>query len=250
MRDRLAEEMMMTFRERIEWLFRMGLLVFVLAAAAFLSAVMAMRFAIQGRQVDMPNLVGKSSADAQAILQGRGLQLKIVDRVYSTYPVNTVARQTPPAGEAMKISQDAHVVLSLGPQNVTIPAMTGESLRVARIQLLQVGLQLGEVTSYSTPSIAFDGVLQQDPPSGTKATTPRVDLLVAEPAPAAAFVMPWLVGMPWGDAERLLSSGGVKISKITNVPSPQWPKGDVIEQMPEQGSKIMGETAVELVVAQ
>ena len=76
----------MSFRERIEWLFRMGLLVFVLAAAAFLSAVTAMRFAIQGREVDMPNLVGKSSADAQAILQGRGLQLKVVDRVYSDLP--------------------------------------------------------------------------------------------------------------------------------------------------------------------
>jgi beta-lactam-binding protein with PASTA domain len=241
---------MMTFRERIEWLFRMGLLVFVLAAAAFLSAVMAMRFAIQGRQVDMPDLVGKPSADAQAILQGRGLQLKIVDRVYSKYPVNAVARQTPPAGEQMKISQDAHVVLSLGPQNVTIPALTGESLRVARIQLLQVGLQLGEVSAYSTPSIAFDGVLQQDPPSGAKATTPRVDLLVAEPAPTVAYVMPWLVGMPWGDAERLLSSGGIKISKITNTPSAQWPKGDVIEQVPAQGSKVTGDTSVEVVVAQ
>src|ERR1700687_315665 len=98
----------MTFRERIEWLFRMGLLVFVLASAAFLSAVMAMRFAIQGREVDMPNLVGKSSADAHAILQGRGLQLKVVDRVYSEFPLNAVVRQSPPAGEHMKVSQDAH----------------------------------------------------------------------------------------------------------------------------------------------
>jgi eukaryotic-like serine/threonine-protein kinase len=240
----------MTFRERIEWLFRMGLLVFVLAAAAFLSAVMAMRFAIQGRQVDMPNLVGKSSADAQAILQGRGLQLKIVDRVYSNFPVNAVARQTPPAGEQMKISQDAHVVLSLGPQNVTIPAMAGESLRVARIQLLQVGLQLGEVTSYSAPAIAFDGVLQQSPPSGAKATSPRVDLLVAEPAPQPAYVMPWLVGMPLPDADRLLSSAGIKLSKTTIIPSPQWPKGDVIEQLPQPGSKITADTPIELVVAQ
>ena len=51
----------MSFRERIEWVFRMGLLVFILAAAAFLSAVTAMRFAVQGREVTMPNLVGKSS---------------------------------------------------------------------------------------------------------------------------------------------------------------------------------------------
>ena len=40
----------MTFRQQIEWLLRMGLLIFVLASAAFLSAVMAMRFAIQGHR--------------------------------------------------------------------------------------------------------------------------------------------------------------------------------------------------------
>ena len=43
----------------------------------------------------------------------------------------------------MKVSQNAHVVLSLGPQNVTTPSLVGESLRVARIQLLQVGPATG-----------------------------------------------------------------------------------------------------------
>jgi beta-lactam-binding protein with PASTA domain len=241
---------MMTFRERIEWMFRMGLLVFVLAAAAFLSAVMAMRFAIQGREVDMPNLVGKSSADAQAILQGRNLQLKIVDRVYSNLPVNTVVRQTPPAGEQMKISQDAHVVLSLGQQNVTVPPLVGKSIRVARIQLLQIGLQLGEVSTYPTPAIESDGVLQQSPPAGEKATNPRVDLLVAEAVPQPAYVMPWLVGMPLPDADHLLSSAGMKLSKITYIPSEQWPKGVVIEQSPNQGSKITADSAIEMVISQ
>src|ERR1700733_14935436 len=117
----------MSLRERIEWLMRMGLLVFILAAAAFLSAVMAMRFAIQGREVVMPKLVGLSSADAQAILQGRGLHLNIVDRVYDNLPANSVVRQSPPAGEHMKVSQDVHAVLSRGPQNVKTPSLGGES---------------------------------------------------------------------------------------------------------------------------
>jgi len=241
---------MMTFRERIEWLFRIGLLVFVLAAAAFLSAVMAMRFAIQGREVDMPNLIGKSSADAQAILQGRGLQIKIVDRIYGELPANSVARQSPPAGEHMKISQDAHVVLSLGPQNVNIPALVGESIRVARIQLIQAGLQLGEVTSISAPAAFSDGVLQQSPPPGARAASPRVDLLIAVTAPPPAYVMPWLVGMPLPDADHLLSSAGFKLAKVTYTPSPQWPKGAVIEQTPDQGSKITSDTPIDLVVAQ
>jgi len=241
----------MSLRERIEWVFRMGLLVFILAAAAFLSAVTAMRFAIQGREVTMPNLVGKSSADALAILQGLGLQLKVVDRVYSDLPANAVARQSPPEGERMKVSQNAHVVLSLGAQNVTTPSLVGESLRVARIQLLQVGLQLGEVTTFPAPIATLsDTILQQTPLPGTRAASPRVDLLVAQGQAPASYVMPWLVGMPQPDADRLLSSAGIKLSQTTYVPSPQWPKGVVTEQTPEPGSKITIESAIEMFVAQ
>jgi eukaryotic-like serine/threonine-protein kinase len=240
----------MSLRERIEWVFRMGLLVFILAAAAFLSAVTAMRFAIQGREVTMPNLVGKSSADALAILQGRGLELRVVDRVYSDLPANAVARQSPPEGERMKVAQNVHVVLSLGPQNVTTPSLVGESLRVARIQLLQVGLQLGEVTTYGAPVALSDTILQQTPLPGMKAASPRVDLLVAQGASPASYIMPWLVGMPLPDADRLLTSAGLKLSKTTFIPSPQWPKGAITEQKPEPGSKITNESAIEMVVAQ
>lgn len=240
----------MNLRERIEWVFRMGLLVFILAAAAFLSAVTAMRFAIQGREVPMPNLVGKSSADAQAILQGRGLQLKVVDRVYGDLPANSVVRQSPPVGERMKVAQNAHVVLSLGPQNVATPSLVGESLRVARIQLLQVGLQLGEVTTFAAPAALSDTILQQTPSPGTKAASPRVDLLVAQGESPAAYIMPWTVGMSLSDADRLLTSAGLKFSKTTFAPSPQWPKGAITEQTPEPGSKISSDSAIEVVVAQ
>ncbi len=240
----------MSLRERIEWVFRMGLLVFILAAAAFLSAVTTMRFAIQGREVSMPNLVGKSSADALAILQGRGLQLKVVDRVYTSLPANTVARQSPPEGERMKVGQNAHVVLSLGAQNVSAPSLLGESLRVARIQLLQVGLQLGEVTTFAAHAALTDTILQQTPPPGTKAASPRVDLLVAQGDVPASYVMPWLVGTPLPDADRLLTSAGLKLSKTTFVPSPQWPKGAITSQIPEPGSKIDSDSDIEMVVAQ
>jgi beta-lactam-binding protein with PASTA domain len=239
----------MNLRERIEWVFRIGLLVFILAAAAFLSAITTMRFAIQGREVSMPNLVGKSSAEAQAILQGRGLQLKVVDRVYSKLPANAVARQSPPEGERMKVGQNAHVVLSLGPQNITTPSLVGESLRVARIQLLQVGLQLGEVTTFAAPAALADTILQQTPPPGTRAASPRVDLLVAQGELPVSYIMPWLVGMSLPDADHLLSSAGLNLAKTTSVSAPQWPKGAVTEQTPDPGTKINADSSIDLVVA-
>src|ERR1700722_3153061 len=240
----------MSLRERIEWVFRMGLLVFILAAAAFLSAVTAMRFAIQGREVTMPNLVGKSSADALAILQGSGLHLKVVDRVYSNLPANAVVRQSPPEGERMKVEQNAHVVLSLGAQNISTPSLVGESLRVARIQLLQVGLQMGEVTTYPVSAVLSDTILQQTPLPGTKAPSPRVDLLVAQGQAPASYVMPSLVGKPLTDADRIFASTGLKLAKTTFTPSPLATKGTITEQIPAPGSKVTSDSNIELVAAQ
>jgi beta-lactam-binding protein with PASTA domain len=228
----------------------MGLLVFILASAAFLSAVTAMRFAIRGREVDMPDLVGKTSADAQVMLQSRGLQMKVADRIYNALPPNIVVRQSPPAGEHMKISQDAHVVLSLGAQVVIVPSLVGQSLRAAQIELLQAGLQLGEVSSFVMQDAPVDTVLQQSPVSGTRASSPHVDLLVAEDEPPPAYVMPWLVGLPLPDAERQISSVGLKLTKINYSESPQWPKGTVIQQTPDRGAKVSADSEIALVVSQ
>jgi len=91
-------------------------------SAAFLSAITAMRIAIHGREVTMPNLTGKNVTEATSLLRSHGLVLKVADRVYSELPINVVVRQTPPAGLLMKESQQAHVVLSLGQAPTPNPA--------------------------------------------------------------------------------------------------------------------------------
>src|SRR6201990_1400877 len=153
----------MSFRERLEWLARMVFLIFILASAAFLSAITAMRIAIHGREVSMPNLVGKGVSDASSDLRSRGLILRVTDRVYSEQPINTVVRQTPSPGMLMKVSQQAHVVLSLGQRALQIPPLEGDSLRVSRIELLRGGLQVGEVSALSLPDVPADTVVLQSP---------------------------------------------------------------------------------------
>src|SRR5579863_336438 len=167
----------MTLRERLEWVSRMALLVFILAAAAFLSAITAMRIAIHGREVNMPNLVGKNVSEANNLLRSRGLVLRVADRLYSELPINVVVRQSPPPGMLMKVSQQAHVVLSLGQRQLQIPLLEGNSLRVSRIELLRAGLQVGEVSNVTMPDAPVDQVIQQTPRPGAGAATPRVDVL-------------------------------------------------------------------------
>src|SRR5882724_7233922 len=179
-------------RERLEWALRASVLVFILAAAAFLSAITAMRVAIHGREVNMPNLVGKNVSEAGSTLSSRGLGLRVADHVYSDLPINVVVRQTPPPGMQMKVSQQAHVVLSLG--QLQIPAIEGNSLRVSRIELLRGALQVGEVSNIAMPDQPADTVVIQNPKPGAGAATPRVDVLVSAGPPENSFVMPHLVG--------------------------------------------------------
>lgn len=239
----------MNFRERLEWLGRMVFLVFILASAAFLSAITAMRIAIHGREVSMPNLVGKGVTEASNDLRSRGLILRVADRVYSEQAINTVVRQTPSPGMLMKISQQAHVVLSLGQRALQIPPLEGTSLRVSRIELLRGGLQVGEVSALSLADVPADTVVLQSPKPGAGAATPRVDVLVSQGAREGAYVMPHLIGMNVADAVRRLEIVSIK-RKLNTLSAPQWPHGTVVDQTPTAGSRIPLSATAELTVAE
>jgi len=238
----------MTLRERLEWVSRMALLVFILAAAAFLSAITAMRIAIHGREVNMPNLVGKNVAEANGLLRSRGLVLRVADRIYSELPINLVVRQSPTPGMLMKVSQQAHVVLSLGQRQLQIPLLEGNSLRASRIELLRAGLQVGEVSAITTPEQPADTVMLQTPRPGAGSATPRVDVLVSAGPHDVAYVMPHLVGLNEVDAQHRLDVAGLR-RKVNYVSAPQWPHGAVIDQTPLAGRRIPDAVTIELTVA-
>jgi len=240
----------MDFRARIEWMMRVGLLVFILAAAAFLSAVTTIRIAIRSREVAMPNLAGKSAADAQDILNRLRLGLQVADRVYDARPAGSIVRQSPPPGLEVKEGQTAHVVVSLGPMRVTVPALEGSSLRSARIALLQAGLQLGEISSPYLDGTPSDAVLMQTPRPGVQAPSPRVDVLAPQGPRPGGFVMPFFIGLNEADAQRALTSAGVQGIKITPVPAMQWPVGTVIEQSPAPGARLSADGPAEIKVAE
>ena len=238
----------MTLRERLEWLTRMTFLLFILASAAFLSAITAMRIAIHGREVTMPNLVGKNVSEASQLLQSRGLVLRVADRIYSDQPINVVVRQTPPSGLLMKVSQQAHVVLSLGQRQLQIPMLEGNSLRVSRIELLRAGLQVGEVTAVSMPDQPMDAVVIQTPRPGAGASSPRVDVLVSQGPRENTYVMPHLIGLNETDAQHRLDVAQLR-RKVNYVTAPQWPHGAVIDQSPHGGARIPASSLIELTVA-
>jgi beta-lactam-binding protein with PASTA domain len=100
------------------------------------------------------------------------------------------------------------------------------------------------------PSADPGMVIKQDPPAGSTAVSPRVDLLVAADEPAISYVMPSLVGLEQADAQRLLTASGLHMAKVDTTTDQSSPKGAVLEQMPARGTRITGGTAIEITVAE
>jgi len=241
----------MTLRDRLQWFFRMSMIAFILGSVAFLSALTAVRFAIQGREVAMPDVVGMKVVQAQQTLQGRGVGMKVEDRIYNDLPVDEVVRQSPAPGSRVKTGQYAHVMLSLGPQKATIPSLVDRSLRAARIELLRGGMQLGEISSAYLPVGQDDTVIQQEPAPGTSdLTSPHIDLLVSLGSRPAAYVMPEMVGLSLAEAESRLAGTGLKVSKFTLSPIPGTLHGTVASQNPARGARVDSSATIELQLAE
>ncbi|MGH9562141.1 MAG: PASTA domain-containing protein [Terracidiphilus sp.] len=247
----LAASIKMNLRERFRWVLRMSVLAFILASVAFLSALTAMRIAIRGREVVMPNLVGVSVDQARQMLQGRGVGVTIEDRIYSNYPVDVIARQSPLPDMNVKVGQHAHVVLSLGPQKVTVPQLEQASVRSAQVLLLRDGLQTGEVSSLYLLDTDAGTVLEQDPaPGATGAINPHVNMLVTLGPRQAAYVMPQLTGLSFPEAAAKLSAAGLKIAKVVPSTAPGTPHNTVLDQTPARGRRVDSTTPIELQVAE
>jgi len=241
----------MTIRERVHWVLRMFLMLFILASVAFLSALTAMRYAVQGREVVVPDVAGKRAAEAQQLLFARGIGMKVEERIYSALPVDEVVRQSPPPKFTVKKGQFAHVVLSLGPRRETIPQLADRSVRAAKVELLQAGTQVGEISSVYLPDATEDLVLQQDPAPGTAdAATPHENFLVSLGPRPAVYVMPDLVGLPLNEAISKLNVAGLKVAKIATSPVPGSPSSLVVAETPGRGHPVDADTAITLQVAQ
>jgi beta-lactam-binding protein with PASTA domain len=241
----------MSLRERLQWVLRMALMLFILASVAFLSALTAMRYAVQGREVELPDLVGKRASEAQQMLQARRVGMKVEDRIYSSLAVDRVVRQSPPPDSTVKTGQFVHVVLSLGPRKETIPELTDRSWRAARIELLQSAMQVGEISSAYLPGVQDDFVLVQDPaPGTTDVTSPHINFLVSLGPRPAAYVMPDLVGLPLNEAISKLNSAGLKIGKISSSPALGAASSSVIAQTPPRGHRVDTTMMIQVQVAQ
>jgi len=225
------------------------LLCIVFALAAYTSFSLFVRSGV----TTVPPLKGLARTEATHLLADQGLQLRRVEergRYDDKVPAGHVVQQSPEARTLVKRGSNVTVILSLGPQRVAVPELTGRSLPAAQAVLSGSGLGLGRILGAFVRGMRPGTVVEQDPDPGAEiAPTAGVDLLLAMPAPGERFIMPDLIYRDYeGIRPRFEKSGfhfgSVKFERYEGVAA-----GVILRQFPLPGHPVTRDDSISLVVA-
>jgi len=117
-------------------------------------------------QVQAPDLVGLSQEEARRLAEEAGLQFAVVgERHDPAIPALNVITQTPPAGQMVGQGETIGVVISQGPNFVSVPAVEGLPITAAEPGLREMGLGISQKGVWSKEAEGV--ILSQDPPPGS-----------------------------------------------------------------------------------
>lgn len=221
------------------WTFgKILLLAGALAGTFFLFAGIAMRVAVRARQVTVPDLIGKSIADATSATSSLDLQLRVDEgrRPDPKVPADHVLGQEPMPGAPARRQRSIRVWLSAGARIARAPNLLGETQRSAEIRVAQDGLFIGPVSEIRSALYPPDVVVAQDPPPDTQ--TSEVRLLVNRGEDRATYVMPDLIGLNGDRAADVMRSRGFRVSITAQSAASTIPPGVIVRQTPQGGHQV------------
>ena len=208
------------------------------ALAVFVIALVIARNVVTGNGGDLntPNVVGQSYADAQSTLSAQGLRVGTVTDEYSaTQAKGTIVSQQPPAGILAGKGQRVDLVISEGIEYVLVPGgLVGLSENDAKTALAAAHLKVGRVIQMNS-AVPAGQVLTTDPVEGsTVAAGSKVTITVSN----SHVKVPDVTGQDEATATALLQQEGFNV--VVKPAAVYTPKDDglIVSQTPVGGTYV------------
>jgi eukaryotic-like serine/threonine-protein kinase len=182
-------------------------------------------------QVRVPGVAGDSETTARLKLQRAGFDVS-VDRIPRNVPEGTVIEQDPPGGTQADEGSTVTITVSLGPQPVRVPDVSGQPLRQARNRLENRGFEV-EVERTPDSDVARGRVIETEPAARTElAAGETVTIIVSQGTDAVT--VPDVVGLDRIDAQAQLEDLNLIVN--TERQNADAPEDQVIRQIPSAGA--------------
>ena len=159
---------------------------------------------------DVPQLVGRTQADAQERVTGSRLTVGTVTKAYSeTVPQGQVISTSPPAGTSVKRAAPVAIVISQGRQPIQLADWTGQPVDKAVASMTKAKLKVDATQQTWSDTVPKGSVISQSPATGTLFQGDLVTLVVSK-GPQLVLV-PDVVSQQEGPARAILEGLGFTV---------------------------------------
>jgi serine/threonine-protein kinase len=188
-------------------------------------------------EFSVPPVIGQNIDDAERLIKAAGLAVgQVVTRPDAGFEVDVVIEQSPAAGVEVGAGTPINLVVSSGPEVITLPDLAGMSQLDAIAQLTELGLKFSVNEEFSD-EVAFGDVITTDPEAGDEVLSGDTILLIVSKG-AEPVEVPSLIGLTVDEAQLVLDDLGL----ILNVSNSTQPVGDpaqdgkIVNQIPSEGN--------------
>jgi serine/threonine-protein kinase len=236
-------------KRKVSWL----AVISAVMAVTMLATVAGLLYTFWPRpEVTVPDIVGKTLAEATALLREAGLNHTIKEAESNPdVPPNVVLRQDPPGGHTVRAGRTVEIVPSRGPELVKVPNIIGMTLLAAEIALTRDGFVLGEKTERTHETVPVEHIIEQNPRPGTLTERgERIDVSVSLGPPVVLVPTPELVGLTEAEVVTRLRELGLSVrTPVAREFHATVPFGRVIAQVPLAREPVPIGTEVSIVVS-
>jgi serine/threonine-protein kinase len=116
----------------------------------------------------VPDVKNLPEEEASGYIRDAGYEVALAEAEYSdTVPAGCVIRQSPPAASTLETGSTITITVSLGPEPIIVPDLTGKTLAQATETLQALGLNIKSENKVTDQASQLDKVVAQDPFSAT-----------------------------------------------------------------------------------
>lgn len=195
-----------------------------------------------GGGLKAPDLEGKTTDEAEAILEEMGLEMEVDEQTISSEDIEEgkIAAQDPRKGEKVSKGDTITVILSNGKPNGQVPSVVGMNYNSERslveATLENAGYELGVVHEVESDAEVGE-IISQDPGFGSDLKKgSKVDITISKGTDKVA--VPPLTGITLDKAREALEKAGLHMGQPKYEESTVYAKNIVIGSSPGEGTKV------------
>lgn len=188
--------------------------------------------------VSVPTVEGSTEDRAVEQLEGQGFVVQITTALDNDVAAGLVISQNPPGGSDAAPGATVQIVVSEGPETITIEDYSGRSLR--DVSFILGGLQLDVIFEQESSLDIAEGFVTRTDPGFGAILRPGDTIVVYESTGPAIVEVPDFFGMTEQEAQDAAAELGIEI-RVSAAPIPvsdQGLDGRVATQNPDAGVEV------------